>query len=238
MCIRFGPTLCCGYQQFGENPAAADRKLYTVLEGADLPPIDSLLEGTGFELPVRGRGEAGCRAFDARLLGTGRQPAERPGHRDRRSESRHHQARRPDGRCRPTSRTISMVQPGRSGKPTHLPTPNRLTASPRAGWSFAVRHGTLPHCMPRAPGRGMGKSFGATTRPSPTPVSPPPCTLNVTSPAPATARSTGEFLRRHDVEAPRVDTTASRHHGRGGWCATRWSRSERSAICGMSGKDR
>ena len=23
MCIRFGPTLCCGYQKFGENPAAA-----------------------------------------------------------------------------------------------------------------------------------------------------------------------------------------------------------------------
>src|SRR6516164_7833742 len=30
---------CCGYQEFGENPAAADRKLYTVPEGADLPPI-------------------------------------------------------------------------------------------------------------------------------------------------------------------------------------------------------
>ena len=38
MCIRFGPTLCCGYQQFGENPAASDRKLYkAALCGARLP---------------------------------------------------------------------------------------------------------------------------------------------------------------------------------------------------------
>jgi hypothetical protein len=44
-------------------------------------------------------------------------------------------------------------------------------------------------------------------------VSPPPCTLNGTSPAPATTRPTGEFLRRHDVEAPRVDATAFRQ----GW---------------------
>ena len=33
------------------------------------------VEGTGFELLVRGRGEAGCRAFDARLLGTRNDPA-------------------------------------------------------------------------------------------------------------------------------------------------------------------
>ena len=37
---------------------------------------DSPLEGTGFELPVRGSGEAGCRRFFLRrLLGTGRRAA-------------------------------------------------------------------------------------------------------------------------------------------------------------------
>jgi len=31
--------------------------------------VDSLLEGTGFELLVHGRGEAGCRAFDVNHRG-------------------------------------------------------------------------------------------------------------------------------------------------------------------------
>jgi hypothetical protein len=65
---------------------------------------DSLLEEDGFELPVRGRGQSGCRPFYAAecdgsdffiveispfdgpgCLGRGRQPAERPGHRRARS---------------------------------------------------------------------------------------------------------------------------------------------------------
>ena len=46
------------------------------------------------------------------------------------------------------------------------------------------------------------------------------------------------------VQLPKTNTfeasklNSSRHPGRGACCATRWSRSERSSICGMSGKDR
>jgi hypothetical protein len=49
---------------------------------------------------------------------------------------------------------------------------------------------------------------------------------------------------RLPVRLPKTNTfeasklNSSRHPGRGACCATRWSRSERSSICGMSGKDR
>ena len=42
--------------------------------------------------------------------------------------------------------------------------------------------------------------------------------------------------KTNSFEAPKLNS--SRHPGRGTCCATRWSRSERSSICGMSGKDR
>jgi hypothetical protein len=43
----------------GDRDARADRQSGELIDGI----ADSPLEGTGFELVVRGRGEAGCRAF-------------------------------------------------------------------------------------------------------------------------------------------------------------------------------
>jgi hypothetical protein len=84
-------AICCSGSGQAARAAAepSGRPLYAAQSRTQFAE-DSSLEGTGFELLVRGRGEAGLsRLLTRRLLGTGRQPAERPRHRDRHSESRY-----------------------------------------------------------------------------------------------------------------------------------------------------
>jgi len=101
---------------------------------------------------------------------------------------------------------------------TLLGHPNPADCAPPRRLVICRRHGTLPHCMPRTPGRGMGKSFGAATRPSPTPVSPPPCT----STAPHRRRLPP---RRNQSRRDRLDANSPRQIGNGFEASSKWGRS-------------
>ena len=61
--------------QFGLTDHTHLGQIMTYVTLRDRKFVDSLLEGSGFELTVRGSDKAGCRPFFLRrLLGTGRAP--------------------------------------------------------------------------------------------------------------------------------------------------------------------